>query len=320
MKPLIAMYTAFDFSLNEGHEAATAAVAPGYDIVRGPFANLSEDQLARVEIIYGNPGPDLVRRMPNLRLLQLQSAGADGYCDRSIYARGDIRLCNGSGIYGPPIAEHALAGFLAMNRGLHVYRDQQHAGIWKSHMTDVDFFSSTVAIVGLGDIGGKLAAMCKALGAHVLGFRRTAGAPVEGVDELFTLASLSIVLPRADFIALCLPGTPQTTGVITRDLLFSLKKTAILISVGRGSAIDQDALVDALREGALAGAMLDVSTPEPPPADHPLWTLPGAWLTSHSSGRSPTNGDRSFAIFLENLNRLFDGRPAVRVVDFEQMY
>jgi len=177
----------------------------------------------------------------------------------------------------------------------------------------------TIAVLGLGDVGGTLAQKCKQLGMRVLGVRRS-GEPFPGLDGVYPPSALATILPEADHVALCLPGTSETRHLLGAAEIALLKPTACVYNVGRGSALDQDALIAALREGRLGGAGLDVTTPEPLPDESPLWDLPNVILGQHSSGHSPFNHDRITDIFANNLARYLKGEPLVNVVDKTRGY
>jgi phosphoglycerate dehydrogenase-like enzyme len=293
---------------------------PQCEFVTGDRAAIHEDILPRIETVFGSPRIDLIGRMPGLRWLHLTSAGVDGYIDHAAFAGGGAMLSNSRGVYGLPISEHILALFLAMQRQLHLLRDSQWRRVWQMQMPTIDFAGSTVGVIGLGDIGSALARKCHALGCVVIGVKRELTAKPDDLRELVTLAELGRVLPQCDFVALCLPGTEETAGVLSREMLFAMKPGAYLVNIGRGSAVDQDALAEALQSGHLAAAGLDVTTPEPLPAEHILWKLPNCFITAHSSGRSPTNRVRTLRIYKENLRCYLRGTPMPNLIDIAKKY
>ena len=178
------------------------------------------------------------------------------------------------------------------------------------------------AVLGLGDIGGEFAKRAKALGARVIGVRRTGTDKPDFVDELIHTDKLDEYLPQADCVAITLPGTTATKGMFDAERMAKMKDGAILLNVGRGMIVDTDALCAALENGKLAGAGVDVTDPEPLPADHPLWKMENAVITPHISGgyHLQETHDRIVRIMAENLKRFLAGEPLRNVVDFSTGY
>jgi len=185
-----------------------------------------------------------------------------------------------------------------------------------------NMYNCRVTVIGMGDIGGRYAYLCHAMGASVCGVVRSPRADKpEYVDELFTTDGIDEAIQNADIVALALPGTGETSGILSRERFALMKKGTLVVNVGRGSAIDQDALVEFLQNGHLGGAALDVTTPEPLPAGHPLWDIPNVVITPHISngGRGNTTG---FIVekFVRYLKDYQEGRPFARVVDRKAGY
>lgn len=183
-------------------------------------------------------------------------------------------------------------------------------------------FGSTIAVVGTGNLGSEFAKRVQAMGAKVIGVRRTGNALENGFDEMHNVSEIDEVLPKADVIALNLPGTAETKNILTRERIASLKSNAIVMNVGRGSAIDQEALNEALREGKIAGAALDVTSPEPLPEDHPLWTAPNTIITPHVSGNYSLEYTCQVLIdiFEGNLIKFAKGEKLDNIVDRKAGY
>lgn len=306
--------------VTEQEAASLTAAAPVGSQVCFQESASSED-LADVTILLGSVPPERLRKAPALRWIQIQSAGTEGYCEPGILPSGVV-LTNSSGGYGPGIAEHMLAMLLALGKRLPAYWDQQHQGLWKSCGQVTGIEGSVCLSVGMGDIGGNFIRRMKALGAVTLGVRRTPGPCPDWLDELVPLESLDQVLPRADVVALSLPGTSGTRGMFDRRRLSLMKRGSILLNVGRGTAVDTEALTDLLKSGHLAGAGLDVTDPEPLPPEHPLWHTPGALITPHCSGYYHWEGTRRriVALAVENLRRWSAGQPLENQVDPETGY
>jgi len=298
------------------HREKLAAAAPGCTFSWIEDGAFTPEQLAGAEIVLGNIPASLLPGMENLRMVQLNSAGTDGYLVPGVL-REDVILCNATGSYGLAIGEYLTAMALMLIKKFHLYRDQQRDGSWADHGKVRTIVGSRTLVVGLGDIGSEFAARMGALGSHVRGIKRTPGGSFPGVEEVGSYEDLDAWLKEADIIGMALPDTPQTRGIMNRERLMSLKPGAILLNVGRGTAIDQEALVEAVQAGIVGGAGLDVTAPEPLPADHPLWQLDNVFITPHVSGglHLQETHDRMVELFCRNLRNYFAGAPMESLVD-----
>lgn len=283
------------------------------DLKKEEFAGRAEE-LHGAEIFIGWPDDEQLLAMPSLRWVQLPSAGANGYTDRPTL-REDIQITNSSGVFGVPGAEHAVALLLALTRQLHIHFEQQQSKIWKRNPHCLEVAGSTVGIIGLGDIGKETAKRVKAFGANVLAVKRTVSECPPYVDRLYTIEQIDTVLAESDFIIMALPLTADTEGFLDAERLSRMKKDAILINVGRGPTVDEPALIQALRDGKLAGAGLDVTDIEPLPQDNPLWGQPNVLITSHSVGVSPRKEERRMELFSQNIKKYLAGESLINRVD-----
>jgi phosphoglycerate dehydrogenase-like enzyme len=170
----------------------------------------------------------------------------------------------------------------------------------------------TLLVVGLGRIGGRLAQLAKAFDLRVLGIRRNPEAGGGGTDAVYGMDRLNEILPQADFVALTCPLTPETEGLIGAEALRRMKPSAVLVNVARGRCVDEAALIEALREGRIAGAALDVTTEEPLPAASPLWGMENVLITPHTAGETCRYEDNVLDILLDNLDRLWRGEATLR--------
>ena len=177
----------------------------------------------------------------------------------------------------------------------------------------------TLAIVGVGRVGQEVARHGKRMDMRVTGMRRS-DAPVPDVDTVFDRAELHTMLREADFLVLAAPHTPETEGIIGEGELALLKPSAVLINIGRGALVDEDALIRALQEKRLAGAALDVAREEPPPQDSPLWDMPNVIISPHSASTVTQENARITDIFCDNLRRYLSGQPLRNVLDKKQLY
>lgn len=279
------------------------------------------ENVAAANIILGTPAPKLINASEKLELLQLNSAGAEQYVRPGVLAP-KTKLTNSTGAYSKAVAEHGAAMLFMMQKKLYLYRDAQKRHEWADFGTVTSITDATVLVVGLGDIGRHFAGIVKALGAHVIGVKRRPGEKPDCVDELYTMEMLDEVLPRADVVFSVLPGTPAATHLYTAERFDLMKPDAIFINCGRGAAVENSVLYDALKNGRIASAAIDVSEVEPLPPDSPLWTLDNLMITPHVSGyyHLPHTLERIVDIAAENLGRFMRGEELINVVDFTTGY
>ena len=246
----------------------------------------------------------------------------DRYSRPGVFARSDAVLTNASGAYGITIAEHMICVLLMMMRRMPEYQALVAQRGWKIIGDIRSIYDSNVTIVGMGDIGSNFGRRLKAMGASVCGVRRTEQPKPDWCDRVYTIDRLQEAVRDADVVALCLPGTGSTRHILNREVLDAMKQGAYIINVGRGTAVDQQALYDGLRSGKLAGAALDVADPEPLPPDHFLWDAPNLLLTPHVSGNMSLAKTCQLVIdiFLQNLGHWDKGEPLEHVVDLRQGY
>ena len=287
-----------------------------------PFENLvktapvSQEDVDWADIILGNVPAGFLHGGEKLKWLQAESAGVEAYIRPGALAPGAV-LTNGTGAYGLAISEHMLALTLAVLKKLELYRDNQRLERWESLGGVRSIYKSTVLVLGMGDIGGAFGRQCKALGAKVIGVRRTNTARPDYADEVHLIGSLDRLLPQADIVAVTMPGTESTRGLLNRERIGLMKRGAVLINTGRGYIVDTEVLCDALERGDLAGAGLDVTDPEPLPQGHRLWHIPTAVVTPHISGfyHLRETHTRVVNLFAENLSRFLNGDPLKNQVD-----
>jgi phosphoglycerate dehydrogenase-like enzyme len=279
--------------------------------------------LEKAEVILGEPRNEDLAYCRKLKLVQSMSSGVNYYVQGGCFPEG-ATLCCMTGQYGNIIAEHMLALTLSLCRRLPEYRDQQHRREWKLLTYDKQLSGSTVLILGAGDIGTTLAKWLRPMVGRIIGVRRTVREYPDCYDEILTLAQLDDHLAEADFILCALPQTPETVGLLNRQRLGRMKPDAVLVNGGRGSLIDQDALCDALDAGRFWGVGLEVTSPEPLPADHPLWTKDRVLITPHAAGNSFSLDSplyrKVWVFMLENLGRFLAGEPLHNMVDFTTGY
>jgi phosphoglycerate dehydrogenase-like enzyme len=266
---------------------------------------------ADVLVVSGFWQNDLLEQAPRLRFVQSISAGVNQYSQEAFRARG-VRLASARGVNERAVAEHAMALMLGLKRQLHIARDNQARRHWRGMATDPadredELSGKTLLIVGLGLIGTRLAHLAKALGMRVIGVRRNASAGGGPADAVHGTDRLPDLLPEADVVALTCALTRETTGLIGRAALARMKPSAMLINVARGAVVDEPALVEALQNGRIAAAGLDVAVEEPLPAISLLWGMKNVLLTPHTAGETLAYEERVIDLLIDNLGRLWRG-------------
>jgi phosphoglycerate dehydrogenase-like enzyme len=215
-----------------------------------------------------------------------------------------------------------LGMLLEIKKKLNLYYMNQKKHVWKDEGNVTSIEGSTTLVVGLGDIGGDFARKMKALGSYTIGIKRTKGQKPEYIDELYTMEALDELLPKANIVALSIPGTKDTYHLFNKYKFNLMRKDAIILNVGRGSCICTEDLCGALENGIISGAGLDVTQPEPLPPEHRLWDAPGVVITPHISGffHLPETLRRIVNISIENLEHFKKQEPLKNIVDFKTGY
>ena len=238
---------------------------------------------------------------PNLRFVQLTSAGLDRVPAEALRARG-IRLCNARGVYSVPMAEYALAGVLALYKQSRFFTDRQRERRWEKRRDLRELAGRRVTVLGCGSVGTECAKRFAAFGCPVTGvdlFPREDPA----YERILPLEALDGALPGTEILVLTLPLTDETRGLLNAARLALLPEDALVVNISRGAVADEAALTEALAQGRLGGAVLDVFETEPLPADSPLWAMETVILTPHNSFIGDGNGSRLTRLILENLDR-----------------
>ena len=258
---------------------------------------------------------DLLTHAPNLAWVQLHSAGADRSVYVNLLARG-VTLSSSAGSNANVVAQSALAGLLALARRLPQLMAAQRAHLWAPLIKTGlprDLDGQTAVIVGWGGIGQRLGALLRLLGLRVVVVRSSATPAGEGIQTV-SYEAIHSVLPQADWLLLACPLTDRTRGLISASALALLPTGAHVVNVARGEVVDEPAMIEALKNGRLAGAYLDVFAHEPLPAQSPLWDIPNVIASPHSAGFSDGNAARVEEIFLDNLERRLQGQPMRNLV------
>lgn len=297
--------------------AGDAAILTQTDAL--PASESMRALLAQSDAVIGEPAPQLLAEGTPVRWVQMTWAGTD------LYTRGDVpfpknaRLTNVAGTaYGHIISQYVVGQILSLMQNLPTYVRQQQRRAWKGAGPVLSLEGANVLIFGTGDLGSCTARRLVGFDVRCVGVCRNTNRTLEHFDELVTLDKADGCLSGADVVINTLPNTPQTAGYMDEQRLRSMKRSAILVNVGRGNFVDCEALARVLAEGHLWGAALDVTNPEPLPASHPLWQEPRCAITPHEAGgafgKNPGTEDRICDVCCENLRHFLANEPLEHVV------
>ena len=286
---------------------------PGAPVHVASTAVEAEPFAARAEIFFGwMVPPEVLRAATRLKWFQKTGAGVeDVVFDDVLPASVRLTRCDGA-ILAPRMVEYVLGAVYGFAQKFHLAWAQKARRDWKSYMVD-RAEGRTLGIAGLGDIGREIARRAALNGLHVVGWRRTRQEEPNVAKVYVGREQLKDFVAACDIVVLVLPNTQATRGLFDADVFSAFRPGSFLVNVGRGTVVDETALVAALREGRLAGAALDVFAIEPLPADHPLWDAPNVLITPHVSG--PIVPDEVAPFFLENLDLYLKGQPLLRMID-----
>jgi phosphoglycerate dehydrogenase-like enzyme len=271
---------------------------------------------ADVLVISGLWHDGLLDRATKLRFIQSIGAGTDQF-PREELARRGIRLASARGVNCRAVAEHAMALILALARRLPEARDNQAKKVWRGMIGDLaeredELGGKTLLVIGLGQIGGRIAQLAKAFDMRVIGLRRDPAADRGAADTVHTMGELRSLLPEADVVVLACPLTKQTENLIDTAALARMKPSAHLVNVARGRIVDEAALVEALAARRIAGAGLDVTAEEPLAPNSLLWGMEHVLLTPHTAGETRHCEDNVIEVLRDNLERLWRGEAQLR--------
>ena len=296
----------------------------------GPPRSLTDAQLGRwrellhraeiaFEFDWERP-EELLERAPRLRWVQATSSGIGPLVEHLGLAGSPLVITNAAGIHAQPLAEFVLLAALYFAKEmprLNTWKAERH---WERFCGE-EVLGSRMTLIGLGRVGSRIAELSSAVGIDVTGHRRTPGGQAPpGVRRVVDAAGLDAALPETDLLVIAAPDTPETANLVDRRRLSLLPAHAVVVNVGRGSIIDEAALIEMLQSGRLRGAALDVFAKEPLPSDSPLWAMPNVIVSPHSASTVSHENDRLVDLFIDNLHRYLDGRPLVNVFDHGRKY
>lgn len=288
----------------------------GLKVVIVETEDQAAEEIADADAAYGTISAEVLGSATRLRWLQAPAAAPPpGYYHQSLVDH-PVVVTNFRGIYNDHVAIHAMALALALARNFPRYVRQQAVRHWEPDYDSSSIIhlpEATALIIGVGGIGAALVGYCRAFGMRVVGVDpRTTE---HEYAEMHPVDDLDALLPDADMVIMTVPHTPETEGLMDARRFGLMQPTAVLVNIGRGPTVRLDDLVDALEQGTIAGAGLDVYEVEPLPADHPLWTAPNALLTPHTAVTGPYIDERRYEVFADNARRFVVGDPLRNVVD-----
>ena len=269
------------------------------------------------DIIYGF-APSIVKTSKTLKWLCVPWAGVDSLMAPDYFANEDCLLTNSAGAYGVSIAEHMIATSLVMMRRLDEFMEETRNGQWLKPRPQKSLKDCRITVLGTGDIGTTFAKRAVAFEpASIVGVCRSGKSSEAVYDKVLPVSQLDSILPQTDLLAMSLPSTPETKGILSRERMSLLPEGAYIVNVGRGSAIDEDALADNLESGHIAGAALDVFQTEPLPSSSRLWKTKNLLITPHVAGNMTLahTRNKNVQMFIEDLHNFAAGKPLHYLVD-----
>lgn len=326
-------------AVDEERYRRIAEAAGGMQVVNASSAETAADEIVDAEAFFGKMTPELLEAAQRLQWVQSPTASLEHYLFPELVEH-PCRLTNMRGLFSDVIADHVMGYVLCFARNLHIYLRQQQEAKWEpvggeaarstfaagpgqvspideSHLHLAD---CTAGVVGVGSIGSEICRRASAFGTRVLGVDPVAREVPGVLAEVWPPARLPDLLEQSDFVIIAAPHTPETEKLFRREQFRRMKPSAYLVNVGRGVIVDLADLTAALREGAIAGAGLDVFETEPLPADHPLWKMENVMVTPHVAAASPRIAERHTETLLENIRRFVAGRELLTPVDKRRWY
>lgn len=297
-------------------------IIPEWTIITGKAPEIWQDHIADAEVIAGwKKGiENKLQENSSLRWLQTWSAGIDNLPLRTLEAK-NIIVTSANGVHAFPISETIFGLMLGLTRKIHTYVRNQTTKTWHHANMNLEIHQKTIGIMGVGTIGKETAKIAKVFGMHVLGIRNS-GEAAEYVDEMYTTDQLHSILPKCDYVVVTLPLTDKTYHLFGEEEFKLMKSSAFFINIGRGETVAESELINALKEGQIAGAGLDVFVTEALPQESPLWEMENVIITPHTSGSTEFYDQRVVEdIFIPNLKDYLAGKlPSINLVDYHKGY
>jgi len=304
----------------EQHARILAAAGKEAVLVEAKTPERQREEIVDADVLFGRVKPEIFTHARRLRYYHCLGAGVDAVLSPEL-VESDVIVASEKGEVGIHLAEHAFALLLALTRGVHTaLREPDFRLREPIRKEQRELWEQTLGIVGFGGTGRAVARRALGFGMRVVAVDIEDVPPEPGVEAIWKPDRLYDLLGMSDVVVIGLPLTKATHHLFTRDLFRRMQRHAILINVTRGEIVYGDDLMKALEEGLIWGVGLDVTDPEPLPAEHALWRHPRAVVTPHTAGGSPRRAGRAIATFCENLRRLVDGRPLLSLIDKRKGY
>jgi phosphoglycerate dehydrogenase-like enzyme len=304
------------------HARMVADSVPEAEFIMAPADSLAA-RVADVDALIGTPSPAVLERAgPRLKWIQVHDGGVDRYANLfSRLGERGITLTDSKILKGPEMADHALALLLGLTRQINRTMAQQAREQWNQRgLAPIELRGRTALVVGLGGAGTQIAERAFAFGMRVIATDPKNIPYMRAVERVEKPDMLLQLLPEADVVFMAAPFTPETKGLFGPKEFAAMKRGVYFINISRGGAVDTDALLSALEAGQVAGAGLDVVSPEPLPKGHPLWGMDNVIITPHLAGNSDHGITRRTALFIENARRFVRGQPLRNIVDLKLGY
>jgi D-2-hydroxyacid dehydrogenase (NADP+) len=279
-----------------------------------------EEHLIDADILACHAGSvPSIENAKSLKWIQVFSAGVDSVLTPEI-KNSKILLTNVSGIHAIPIAEHVIGFMLLFTRKFYNTFKQQEKRIWQKNMNVTELREKTAIVVGLGNIGTEVARLTNCMGVNVIAVKKNTKDKPKFISQIYSHDKLDKILPKADFVISCLPHTKETHHLFDMDKFKKMKRSGIIINIGRGGLIRETDLINALKQNVIAGAGLDVTEEEPLAKSSKLWAMDNVIITPHHSGWSEKYMDRAIDVFCANLKAYIANRPIPTLVDKKRGY
>jgi len=299
---------------------------PKIDFVYLPSYDLLSGQISDADVLIGwSIRPDQFAAARKLKWIHSPAAAVHQLMFPELI-KSEVVVTNSGDVHGPVVAEHAIALLLALAKripqAMQYQRKREWAQeiLWQEQPRPREVAGTTVMVIGMGSIGREFASRARALGMKVVAVRENPQKGPGSADAVYGPEQLDSVIPEADYILLCTPVTPATTGLMNRTRLGRMKPDAYLINVGRGPLVDEAALIEVLKDHKIAGAALDVFTEEPLPKDSPFWDMESVLITPHTAAVTDRLWQRHYQLIGENLRRFLEGKPLLNLIDKRRGY
>ncbi len=261
---------------------------------------------------------EMLAASPKLRWVFSVSTGVEKLPLPALHAKG-VLVSNTKGVHAVPIAEYVLGGMLALSHHYHSFIREQHQCRWQPVSPGEDLEGKTLCVIGVGSIGREIGKRARAFDMRVIGLKKHPE-PVADFDQVWGSARLHEALAQSDYVVLATPLTPETYQLMGKAEFQKMKATAVFINISRGDTVDEAAMIQALQEKQIAGAVLDVFHREPLPADHPLWQMANVIVTPHGAGISKNTLRKTVQLFRDNLTRYRQGQELINQLREDQIY